>query len=421
MKDIRKFIKQTLSEYITPQDLKSVENYADNLFSDVGIDVEFTKHFLDRVNDLRNKQDITPEELKALYHKTYERYANAISKLPSGSERVLTDPSTNINVPFVLNWDGKSPDIDLINKTVMRKKDFKSYTPKLQLEEVDDDTLSRMSDFGMDESDIDENGYITLYHGGIELPDRLNSDEILFLTNDYATAEMYANIRGEQNKTEGEVFIIKAKPEDVNWNTGSGEIEFDRGGLISRRGGYLTIIPKTDENIDVPINVGDTVLGGKFKNKKIVVKDIDKNEKGDITINNKPLLRFRTVQEDFRPSKEFHDSVVTISDLYVEADNMLDAYSKSKNSIGPSSRSTNRPLTISKLLDGSLILLDGHHRIADAIKYLDKPTFKNIMNLKFKAIIHNEKYNSIEDMPSDFQYWMPFMDWADSTFSTVTK
>jgi hypothetical protein len=47
------------------------------------------------------------------------------------------------------------------------------------------------------------------------------------------------------------------------------------------------------ENIDVPIKVGDTVLGGKFKNKKIKVKDIDKNEKGDITINDKPLLRVR--------------------------------------------------------------------------------------------------------------------------------
>ncbi len=47
------------------------------------------------------------------------------------------------------------------------------------------------------------------------------------------------------------------------------------------------------EDINVPINVGDQILGGKFKNKKITVKDIGKNEKGDITINKKPLLRFR--------------------------------------------------------------------------------------------------------------------------------
>jgi len=36
----------------------------------------------------------------------------------------------------------------------------------------------------------------------------------------------------------------------------------------------------------------------KFKNKKIVVKTIDKNDKGDITINGKPLLRFRILKED---------------------------------------------------------------------------------------------------------------------------
>ena len=137
MKELRKIVRQTLKEYITPRDLRSVEDYADELFSDVGVDVEFTKHFLDRANDLRNKTDITTDELKNLYAKTYQRYANQISKLPSGSEAVLTDHESNINVPFVMNWDGKSPDIDLINKTVMRKKDFKSYTPKLQLEDID--------------------------------------------------------------------------------------------------------------------------------------------------------------------------------------------------------------------------------------------------------------------------------------------
>ena len=51
------------------------------------------------------------------------------------------------------------------------------------------------------------------------------------------------------------------------------------------------------EDIKIPIKVGDTVLGGKFKNKKIKVKDIGKNEKGDITINGRPLLKFRIMSE----------------------------------------------------------------------------------------------------------------------------
>lgn len=50
-----------------------------------------------------------------------------------------------------------------------------------------------------------------------------------------------------------------------------------------------------NEMIEVPIKIGDTVLGGRFKNKKIVVKKIGKNKKGDITINDKPLLKFRII------------------------------------------------------------------------------------------------------------------------------
>jgi len=51
------------------------------------------------------------------------------------------------------------------------------------------------------------------------------------------------------------------------------------------------------EMIKLDIKVGDTIMGGKFKNKKIVVKTIEKNDKGDITINGKPLLRFRIIKE----------------------------------------------------------------------------------------------------------------------------
>ena len=52
------------------------------------------------------------------------------------------------------------------------------------------------------------------------------------------------------------------------------------------------------EDISIPIKVGDVILGGKFKNKKIEVKEIGENEKGDITINGKPLMRFRIPKKD---------------------------------------------------------------------------------------------------------------------------
>ena len=56
------------------------------------------------------------------------------------------------------------------------------------------------------------------------------------------------------------------------------------------------------ESIEVPIEVGDIILGGKFKNKKIKVKEIGKNDKGDLTINGSPLLRVRIL--DNQPEEE---------------------------------------------------------------------------------------------------------------------
>ena len=57
-----------------------------------------------------------------------------------------------------------------------------------------------------------------------------------------------------------------------------------------------SFIQYLEEVIKVPIKIGDTVLGGKFKNKRIVVKSIGKNEKGDITINGRPLLKYRILE-----------------------------------------------------------------------------------------------------------------------------
>lgn len=58
----------------------------------------------------------------------------------------------------------------------------------------------------------------------------------------------------------------------------------------------MKYLKRYDEMIKIDIEVGDTVLGGRFKNKKIVVKKIGKNDKGDITINDKPLLKFRLMK-----------------------------------------------------------------------------------------------------------------------------
>ena len=124
---------------ITKAHLNAIEKYADKLFSKVGIDVEFTRHFLDRVNDVRNKKQITNAELVRLFKQTYAKYGKKIAKLGPDAEAVLNDIRTDVNMPFVLKWDAKNNELDMVAKTVMRKKDFKTPDQKLVIDGVAQD------------------------------------------------------------------------------------------------------------------------------------------------------------------------------------------------------------------------------------------------------------------------------------------
>jgi len=120
---------------ITKSDLDQIERYADKLFAALGIDVEFTKHFMDRVNDARNMTQITPAELVRLFKQSYKKYGKKIAKMTDDANAVIHDMKTDINMPFVLNH--KKGEIELVAKTVMRKKNFSTSasSPKLSFEE----------------------------------------------------------------------------------------------------------------------------------------------------------------------------------------------------------------------------------------------------------------------------------------------
>ena len=121
-----------IKEDVSKGELDQVEKYADKLFAAVGIDVEFTRHFLDRVNDERNKKPINTAELIRLFRLTYKKHGKKIPKMGPDAQAVVRDMETDINMPFVLNVD-KSGMLDLVAKTVMRKKDFKTSNPKLNV------------------------------------------------------------------------------------------------------------------------------------------------------------------------------------------------------------------------------------------------------------------------------------------------
>ena len=56
------------------------------------------------------------------------------------------------------------------------------------------------------------------------------------------------------------------------------------------------------EAINLDIEVGDIILGGKYKNKRVEVKEIGEDELGQPTINGKPILKFRI--EKFLPDEK---------------------------------------------------------------------------------------------------------------------
>ncbi len=59
-----------------------------------------------------------------------------------------------------------------------------------------------------------------------------------------------------------------------------------------------------DETKTMTFGIDDIALGGRFKNKKIKIKSIDSNNKGDVTINGKPFLKFREFTEKPNEEKE---------------------------------------------------------------------------------------------------------------------
>lgn len=124
-----------LAERVSKTDLNQVEKHLDKLFAKVGIDVEFTRHFLDRVNDERNKKPITTAEIIRIFRKTYKKYGKILPQLGKDAQAVLNDMMTDVNVPFVLKMD-KNGGLDLVSKTIMRKKGFMTSNQVFSVESV---------------------------------------------------------------------------------------------------------------------------------------------------------------------------------------------------------------------------------------------------------------------------------------------
>ena len=136
MKTFKKFCNHTaiiIDEDVTQSQLNDIEKYADRLFKSVNIDVNFTRHFVDRVNDRRNEKPISTSELTRLFKQTYKKHGKKIPKMGDDAQAVIQDMQTDINMPFFLAYDDRNKELDLVAKTIMRKKNFKTPNQKLEI------------------------------------------------------------------------------------------------------------------------------------------------------------------------------------------------------------------------------------------------------------------------------------------------
>lgn len=123
----------TLFEEVSQKQLNDLETFADRLLNKFDVDIEFTRHFADRMNDARNKPAITITELEKLFKKMADNQGKKIKKY-GNKEAILKDMQSDLNLPIVINW--KNGEFEVVHKTIMRKKNFKSPDPEVKYESV---------------------------------------------------------------------------------------------------------------------------------------------------------------------------------------------------------------------------------------------------------------------------------------------
>ena len=130
-------------EAVSQKQLNDLEKFADRLLAKFDVDIEFTRHFADRMNDKRNDPPITVAELQRVFKKIAKRKAKNIRQNPD-SEAVIKDLQTDLNLPIVINYDRNKDEFEVINKTIMRKKDFKTSSKTITTEQTEGKMLNKL-------------------------------------------------------------------------------------------------------------------------------------------------------------------------------------------------------------------------------------------------------------------------------------
>jgi hypothetical protein len=125
------------AEDVTQSQLNDVEKFADRILSKFKVDIEFTRHFADRMNDPRNNPPITIADLQQVFKKIAKKKASDIRQNPD-SEAIIKDLQKDLNMPVVINYDKNKDEFEVVTKTIMRKKNFKSNDTVINTESIDE-------------------------------------------------------------------------------------------------------------------------------------------------------------------------------------------------------------------------------------------------------------------------------------------
>ena len=133
-----------LGEDITPKQLSDTRKSVNKQFSSLGMLVDLqTRHFKKRVDDNRNTKPISSAELIGVFKRAAKKWKsknftdtilNTIDPVTGNKDNqaVIYDKQTDINVAAVLNTTrSKTP--EFVVKTILRKKEFATRSPKLEV------------------------------------------------------------------------------------------------------------------------------------------------------------------------------------------------------------------------------------------------------------------------------------------------
>lgn len=120
---------------ITPAHMKAFEQFVDKMFEKYKIDFNFTKHFRERISDGRNDPCINLKEIADTIKKIYEKYRKGEHTLSKyvDTEAVIKDLQNDLNMPIAVEYDRKNDELNVIAKTIMRKKNFRTPSPEIKV------------------------------------------------------------------------------------------------------------------------------------------------------------------------------------------------------------------------------------------------------------------------------------------------